>query len=45
MVDLRVLLEVPPEKKKKKKGEFRARLYPLGIESRNTTPHAINVLV
>jgi len=28
-----------------KKGEFRAGLYPLGIESRNTTPHAINWLV
>jgi hypothetical protein len=33
------------EKKKEKKGEFRAGLYPLGIESRNTTLHAINVLV
>ena len=28
-----------------KKGEFRAGLYPPGIESRNTTPHAINGLV
>jgi hypothetical protein len=25
---------------KRKKGEFRAGLYPLGIESRNITPHA-----
>jgi hypothetical protein len=28
-------------KKWKKKGEIRAGLYPPGIESRNTTPHAI----
>jgi polyferredoxin len=33
------------KKKEEKKGEFRAGLYPLGIESRNTTPNAINVLV
>jgi superfamily II DNA/RNA helicase len=32
-------------KRNKKKGEFRAGLYPPGIESRNTTPHAINGLV
>jgi hypothetical protein len=28
-----------------KKVEFRAGLYPLGIESKNTTPHAIHGLV
>jgi sortase (surface protein transpeptidase) len=33
------------EKNKEKKGVFRAELYPPGIESRNTTPHAINGLV
>jgi hypothetical protein len=39
------------EKKKKREkeieeeGGFRAGLYPPGIESRNTTPHAINGLV
>jgi hypothetical protein len=33
------------KKKKEKKGEFRAGLYPPGIESKNTTPHAINGLV
>jgi flagellar biosynthesis GTPase FlhF len=32
-------------KTKERKGEFRAGLYPPGIESRNTTPHAINGLV
>jgi hypothetical protein len=32
-------------KKIKRKGEFCAGLYPLGIESRNTAPHAINGLV
>jgi hypothetical protein len=51
---LEVLLEKKRKKKKKgkkkkrkrkKKGEFRAGLYPPGIESRNTTPHAINWLV
>jgi hypothetical protein len=31
--------------KQRKKGEFRAGLYPPGIESRNTTLHAINGLV
>jgi hypothetical protein len=30
------------KKKERKKGEFHAGLYPLGIERRNTTPHAIN---
>jgi hypothetical protein len=41
-------IEVPlkkKEKKRRKKGEFRAGLYPPGIESRNTIPHAINGLV
>jgi hypothetical protein len=33
------------KEKKEEKGEFRAGLYPPGIESRNTTPHAINGLV
>jgi hypothetical protein len=33
------------KEKKDKKCEFRAGLYPPGIESRNTTPHAINGLV
>jgi ribosomal protein L25 (general stress protein Ctc) len=32
------------KKKNRKKGEFRAGLYPPEIESRNTTPHAINDL-
>jgi hypothetical protein len=48
MVDLRVLLEGPPPPKKKRggeKAEFRAGLYPPGIEYRNTAPHAINGLV
>jgi hypothetical protein len=33
------------KKQRNKKGEFRAGLYPPGIESRITTPHATNGLV